>query len=274
MSIVSSPVSNFVTSSVKEHLGGKEGLDLHEIAKSLQIEFKHAKRDLTDRGMMERMTAQGFSCVPFGTKQLIQEVTGHSYEREVESFVLDIDAAKFFVAKYNNPIGDAYLAFLIKQESRLETLLSDPENAVKVFQRLADIQKQLNQQKELVVHTQALLTSSQRNTASQTRKVHALEAELRQINRMVSMAQWTVLRRPSFMIGIEPKKITQVVREMIIAQGHEPLKQTIIGDKWPSWTFKISWLDENTDRIASLANQIAASTAQNGKVRSIKTSRI
>ena len=66
------------------------------------------------------------------------------------------------------------------------------------------------------------------------------------------MIQWAILRKPDLQ-GLEPKKLTRNVREMLQAQGHEPLQQTLPGDKHPSWTFKISWLDDNADRIVAIA---------------------
>ena len=232
-------VSNFVMPSVRAELNGERSLSVSEIATSLNRRFQEIKELIeTNMEFLDQVKISTFY---------------NSNGLEVKSYILSVDDAKFIVARSNTTEGKLYTKFLIQQESKLDTLLSDPDTAVKVFQKLADTKRELAKTAAQVVYAQAALTSSQQNTSAQTRKVHALESELRQINRMVSMAQWISLRRPAYMAGIEPRKMTKAVREMLVAQGHEPIKQLLSGDKWDSWTFKLSWLDDNTDRIAVLA---------------------
>lgn len=118
-------VSGFVMPSAQTALGGALGLELHHIARSLSIHFKDAKKKLLDGGMLDRMEAQGFGWAEFASQQEIQEVSGHKYIRDVESYVLDVNAAKFFVAKYNNAIGDAYLARLLQFEADSRPVVED-----------------------------------------------------------------------------------------------------------------------------------------------------
>jgi hypothetical protein len=102
------PQSTFVTPHYIQELG-EEGLTLHEVAKSLGIEVKHAK-------VAYELSSEDYSGVEVSTHQTIQEVTGFSYVREVKSYALSTDDAKFFVASYRNEVGKAYLRFLIQCE--------------------------------------------------------------------------------------------------------------------------------------------------------------
>jgi hypothetical protein len=54
------------------------------------------------------------------------------------------------------------------------------------------------------------------------------------------------------------------------AQGHTPVKQIVTNDKYPSWTFKLSWLDDNCDRIQGLIEVADARAAGPRKLRAIK----
>jgi hypothetical protein len=197
MSLQTIPASAFVSPTPRAELAGALGLSLHEVAQSLGIQFRDAKKKLEDRGMLERCRSQGFQAVAIATQLEIHEVTGHTYNRPVESYLLDVNAAKFFVAKYDNAVGDAYLAHLIACEGKartLDSLLADPANAARVFAELAAQRAAAAEAQRLAMYSQAALTTSQTNTAKQTRRVHELEAELRQLNRMVSISQWLVLR--------------------------------------------------------------------------------
>ena len=87
-------LSQFVSPSPRSELNGELGLDLHEIARSLGIPFGHAKTKL-EKDLEDYPTG-----VKILIQQLIHEVTGHSYTKEVESYVLSVEDAKFFVAGY------------------------------------------------------------------------------------------------------------------------------------------------------------------------------
>ena len=135
-------VSNsFVSPSAQSALNGEIGLTLHDVALSLGAEFKIVKRKLLERGMLERIKAQNFTAVP-----VVTSIDAGSYgEREIESFTLDVDAAKFFVAKYDNEIGDSYLAFLINQEKKvlsyeevMANILANPRAAADILVKKAE----------------------------------------------------------------------------------------------------------------------------------------
>ena len=46
--------------------------------------------------------------------------SGNPINPTVESYVLDLDSAKFFVAKWDSEVGDAYTRFLIQCEKKLD----------------------------------------------------------------------------------------------------------------------------------------------------------
>lgn len=73
---------------------------MHQIAVSLGVKFNDAKRRFEELQSQGEITGAGYLA-----KQLIQEVTGHSYQREVESYVLTTDDAKFLVTQYQNKVG-------------------------------------------------------------------------------------------------------------------------------------------------------------------------
>jgi hypothetical protein len=101
-------------------LNGELGLTLHEIAKSLQINYPDAAKKL--KKMIKDNRIKGAEEFSF---------TNDSNGLEVTSYVLPITEAKFFVAKYNNDIGDAYTRFLIQCESVLLVKLQEERRIVR-----------------------------------------------------------------------------------------------------------------------------------------------
>lgn len=129
--------SNLINVSFKKpepqsKLNEKLGLTVQDVADSLGIEAKTVRRDLVERDVLERIKSCGFNAVPFGTPNPTNGVIYTDY-------VLDLNAAKFFIAKYNNKVADQYLAYLIKVESdaQAEGLTShiDPTG---LFQKISD----------------------------------------------------------------------------------------------------------------------------------------
>jgi phage anti-repressor protein len=99
------PQSTFVTPHYIQELG-EEGLTLHDVAKSLGIEFKNAKVAL-------EKNINDYTAVEISTTVASGPIRGNV---EVTSYALSTDDAKFFVASYRNEIGKAYLRFLIQCE--------------------------------------------------------------------------------------------------------------------------------------------------------------
>ena len=175
--------SNFVLPSIRTELNGELGLDLHQIAKSLNIEFKDAKKKLLDRGMLERIKTQHFTAVAIATS--IESLNFLRPTQEVESYVLDINAAKFFVAKYDNEIGDAYLACLIGQENTMENILANPRRAAALLLQKADADDAVRALTLINAHQNQSLTTSQSRNAPLTQKNNVLQLENRTLKDQV-----------------------------------------------------------------------------------------
>jgi hypothetical protein len=107
---------DFVTPYPQEKLDGELGLTATDISKSLEVEAKDIRTKLRERGFLERIEAQGFRTASF-------VAASKSNGLAFEEIVLDVSASKFFVGKHNSPLGDSYLGFLIRLETRVNTVL-------------------------------------------------------------------------------------------------------------------------------------------------------
>jgi hypothetical protein len=97
----------FVTPVYYEELGG-EGLSLHQIAESLDAEFRDVKKKF------EKMKdVDIIAYVEISAYIKINTLIGF---KEIESYVLNTQDAKFFVARYQSKVGNAYLRFLLDCE--------------------------------------------------------------------------------------------------------------------------------------------------------------
>ena len=113
-------VPKFIEPHAQESLGGELGLTLHEIAESLQINYYDVAKKL--KKMIKDNRIKGEKEISFAND---------SNGLPVLSYVLPITEAKFFVAKYDNDIGDAYTRFLIQCESVLLAKLQEEKRIVK-----------------------------------------------------------------------------------------------------------------------------------------------
>lgn len=101
-------VSKYVQPRYYQELGC-EGLSAKDIANSLGVDTTHVREKLSVRGFCERIEKQDMNTAIAMKKN----INGLEYTE----YYLSVDAAKFFVAKYDNKVGDGYLAFLIKLEN-------------------------------------------------------------------------------------------------------------------------------------------------------------
>lgn len=173
--------TSFVSPTSQIALAGEMGLTLHDIALSLGARFSDAKKKLNERGLIERMQVLGFTTVAFAATI----DSGTYVEREIDSYVFDVNAAKFFVAKYNNEIGDAYLAYLIKQEKKghtLDELINNPLTAVALFQQMATDKAKLEAlaaERDQAIRRGNFITDNRTATALANASTHA--RQLRQL---------------------------------------------------------------------------------------------
>jgi hypothetical protein len=108
---------NFVEPYPIEALGC-DGLTGADIAKSLGIAPSDVRKKILSRGFIDRLKTQGF-------KALTTVLVNKSNDLDYTEVLLDVNASKFFVGKYDSPAGDAYLAFLLKLEQRVAEFDSD-----------------------------------------------------------------------------------------------------------------------------------------------------
>jgi hypothetical protein len=161
--------SQFVSPSPRSELNGELGLTHYEVAKSLNKPPHHVKEKL------EKMREEG-------RIQFIEISINNENGRLVQVPLLDLDTAKFYVLKDNSELGDGYARHLIQCEKKLErievqfdTLLSDPDNAVKVFQELANQKKkaqelearipQLESERDHAIKTKGQISSNKAATS-------------------------------------------------------------------------------------------------------------
>jgi len=155
---------------------GCNGLTASDIAKSLQTEARVIRQKLIKREFIDRIKSQGFQAI---TVVMANDINGLGFEE----VLMDVQAAKFFVGKYDSPIGDAYLAFLLKIEQRVSEYIarikSDPILlSLSEGIRLREIQ--MEQEQRLKV---------------QERKVTKLEGDTNQISEAILNSQLNQIQK-------------------------------------------------------------------------------
>jgi hypothetical protein len=164
--------SQFVSPSPRSELNGELGLDLHEIAKTMELEFSIVKRkrdelkktnDINDTTIC-RIVKVGFS------------------EREVESAILDVDNAKLLVTQLGGKLSIAFCKHLIQCEKKLEkaqfqleTLFTDPRKGAEFMLKVAELKEekdtlaaqlpQLEAERDHAVKTKAHISDKKTATA-------------------------------------------------------------------------------------------------------------
>lgn len=198
MNNVIEAANRFIKPVPQSKLNGQLGLTVQDIASSLGIEPKHVREKLTSRGMLDRIKACGFNAVAFAT----HSANGSDYT----DFTLDVNAAKWFIAKYNNTIADDYLGYLVKVESdavqsgqtfghvdptNITSLLNDPDFLIAMGQRMKDLQAE----RDHAIQTKAQISDKKTATAmatasAATRKLRLVEAQLGNAEDIKTVTGW------------------------------------------------------------------------------------
>jgi len=213
------PNNGFVAPRFIEELGC-EGLTLHEVAKSLEIQFCHAKENL-----MKNIKHYSGIEVSIPSSNPVNPIT--------KSYVLSTDDAKLFVSSYQNDIGFAYRKFLIQCEKALLTpkpiKLPTPVEFAKLLLASAEREEHL---------TQALQTSQSKNSLL-TREVKKLRLNLQGKNEFMSISQWKAALR------IKSKKNTNSLVRDLKLQGKDNYELRMLGEcDFPTACFKVEFLEE------------------------------
>jgi hypothetical protein len=163
--------SQFVSPSPRSELNGELGLDLHEIAQSLGARFPDVKEKFLRMQKANRISGVAYAAP-----------SGNPINPTVESYVLDLDSAKFFVAKWDSEVGDAYTRFLIQCEkklertqSQLETLFTDPRKGAEFLTKVAELKEekdtlaaripQLESERDHAIKTKGQISSNKAATS-------------------------------------------------------------------------------------------------------------
>jgi phage anti-repressor protein len=260
--------SQFVSPSSRPELNGELGLDLHEIAQSLGAEFKHVKAAF-------EKNINDYTGVEFSTHVDQGPIRGMV---EVKSYVLSVEDAKFFVAGYNNEVGKAYRRWLIQCEKKLErmevrfdTLLSDPDNAVKVFQELANQKRKAQELEAQLPRLEAERDQAiaQRHLIDDRRTASAMgtASALKKKNQTLSLENQTLRtnlseQNPNQTISFEAYRILTGAPEMssrhkglmfkrLVESGWVPEFKFIGNEPYPSKCFPMAAFDSYFNKLES-----------------------
>ena len=165
--------AKFVNAKPRPELDGKLGLDLHEIAESLNAEFANVKRRFIT--LFEKKRLFG---LPIGRTN---EISGLS----VESFVLPLKDARLLVMQYQNAVGFGYCEFLLNRDEQLsetETLMNQISAPMRALLKLElDILKATGEQHKMFAHL-----------AQVDNKVKVVQTDVKQITTIMSDSPLTV----------------------------------------------------------------------------------
>jgi len=173
--------SQFVKPYFIEELGC-EGVSLHDIAKSLGVEFKHVKEKFC------RMLSDN------RVKSLFASYTAYNENnRLVESYCLATETAKFFVAKWDSEIGDAYCRYLIECEKVVDVLADCSPELRFMFKMDIEQRRQAKELAQVQATLQAAGSSLQDATltSSQIQALEVLFSELHKVSNDPKVASRT-----------------------------------------------------------------------------------
>ena len=182
-------VGKFRKPEPQSNLNGQLGLTVKDIAESLGIEAGNVRQKLGSRGMVDRLKSLKFN--------IITVANFNSNGVEYVDYVLDVNAAKFFVAKYENAQGDAYLKYLVEVESdavqegltnhidptNLSDYLNNPRKLSQMFAIMADTLDAEKAKTAEAIRTKAQISDKKTATAmatasAATRKLKLIEEQV------------------------------------------------------------------------------------------------
>lgn len=98
--------TNFIKPYPQAALGGEEGLTAHDVAKALSVPVERVLKKLRKRHWAK---SPNWLAIPFGMANKTNGLT-------IPTYSLNTNAAKAFVAKWDNEIGAAYFDWLLACE--------------------------------------------------------------------------------------------------------------------------------------------------------------
>jgi hypothetical protein len=147
---------------------GCEGLSLHDIAKSIGVEFSCVKTKF------ERMLSDNRVKSLHVQIEVVYD-SGLRTERKGVSWALATDTAKFFVAKWDSELGDAYCRFLVECEKALTNMMEELPPELKYLIRLSMEQKEQKKKLEQIESTLQSTNLSLLDCPLSTSQIETLE---------------------------------------------------------------------------------------------------
>jgi len=162
--------SQFVSPSPRSELNGELGLDLHEIAKTMELRFHDVKKKFESLLQADEIIGNGiFVTIDSGTYT----------EKKVESFVLDVDNAKLLVTQLGGKLSIAFCKHLIqcekKLEFQLETFFTNPRKGAELLTKVAELKEekdalaaripQLESERDHAIKTKGQISSNKAATS-------------------------------------------------------------------------------------------------------------
>jgi len=243
----------FIPPKRQSRLNGELGLSVSDIAKSLGIDSKTVNRKIVSRDMIDRLAVLGLHTVIVTTRgqvastkdkvlcgTLLEKLSNNSAIRlSSEGTILDLNAAKFFLAKYENKVGDEYLAYLVKHESdtmglsthtdptNLTELLGNPDTILRLAQNWKDALAVAEEQKERAdkaVRARSQISSSREASVmgklgAEKRKTRMLETKLDISENWKSVAAWVQEFPQLQAIAEDSKKLGKMFTAMSITSS-------------------------------------------------------
>lgn len=183
--------------------------------------------------------------------KVIKRETGST---RIKDYIVSVDYAKMICMLENNSKGDELRKYFIDCEKKLlsqrkvpqtyaEALLEAGRSALENERLEAEKQKALAQAE----YQDKALTTSQIRNGLRTKENKKLKAKIRGYqNNFASILQYTV-REGIDTRGVSTNTIVTKLRKE--CSEDQKIKQTIEGDKFPSWCFELDYLDARKEDI-------------------------
>lgn len=157
---------NFVAPTERVELNGKLGVTAADVAASIGMDIKHVHEKLRRRkdgqSLYDRMRAKGLEVA-------IATVTNPgTYGDDIyETYVMDVEAAKFLVAKTNTDIAEDYILYLIRFETNARKAMTQITSQLDALQAFIDQHRVTNTKISLLESATKELTKVAEQTAEQ-----------------------------------------------------------------------------------------------------------
>ncbi len=228
--------TNFVKPTPKPELGGELGLYASEIAKSLGVRVSALRQKLRTRGLLEELEENKLTRVTFVT-------SNDSNGLQKEEYAFSVEASKYIVARWRNKIGNGYLTFLVKLESKVSELekLANSDPLLANILNIANVRKEQLMQKEEIEKIKNKVDATPQMVKSEIDKAFETKGEFppdcMRIDDICS----------EFFHGIAKKKVCAWLKYLGHPRGNHVHRDEF--GSFPSRPYKIEGLKEAGDKL-------------------------